>query len=92
MIVDDVISSGKSISDSINLLKKNDAQPSSVLVAFDRMEVGSEDRASKELNDDHSVKVYSIITLEDIIDYIKTDNSLSPHLSEMEKYISQYKR
>jgi len=92
LIVDDVISSGKSISDSINLLKKNDAQPSSVLVAFDRMEVGNEDRASKELNDDHSVKVYSIITLEDIIDYIKTDNSLSPHLSEMEKYISQYKR
>ena len=90
--MDDVISSGKSISDSINLLKKNDAQPSSVLVAFDRMEVGNEERASKELNDDHSVKVYSIITLEDIIDYIKTDNSLSPHLSEMEKYISQYKR
>ena len=56
------------------------------------MEVGNEDRASKELSDDHSVKVYSIITLEDIIDYVKTDNSLSPHLSEMEKYISQYKR
>ena len=90
--MDDVISSGKSISDSINLLKKNDAQPSTIIVAFDRMEVGNENRASKELVDNYAVKVYSIITLEDIIDYIKTNNSLSPHLSEMENYISQYKR
>jgi len=56
------------------------------------MEVGNENRASKELVDNYAVKVYSIITLEDIIDYIKTNNSLSPHLSEMENYISQYKR
>ena len=92
LIVDDVISSGKSIRESIDLLSENNSHPSSVLVAFDRMEVGEKNRASKELSDTHSVKVYSIITLEDIIDYIKTDDSLSSHLSEMEKYISQYKR
>ena len=92
LIVDDVISSGKSISDSIELLENNHAETASVLVAFDRMEVGEEKRASIELSNNHSVSIHSIITLEDIIEYIKSSSSLSKHLSEMEEYISKYKR
>ncbi len=92
LIVDDVISSGKSISDSIELLENNHAEASSVLVAFDRMEVGKEKRASIELSNNHSVSIHSIITLEDIIEYIKSSSSLSKHLPEMEEYISKYKR
>ena len=92
LIVDDVISSGKSIEDSIKLLKQNDSTPFSVLVAFDRMEVGKKDRASTELSRDYNVTVNSIITLDDIIDYIKSDSSLGGHISDMEDYINEFKR
>ncbi len=92
LIVDDVISSGKSISDSIELLKKNHAQASSVLVAFDRMEVGYKKRASIELSNNYSISIYSIVTLEDVTEYIKSTNSLSKYQADMEKYISKYKR
>ena len=92
IIVDDVISSGKSIAESINLLITNNAQPASVLVAFDRMEVGRKKRASIELSEDFNVSVYSIITLDDIVSYIKSDISLTKHLPKMEEYMSEYKR
>ena len=92
IIVDDVISSGKSISESINLLKTNNAKPTSVLVAFDRMEVGRDKRASIELSEDYDVSVYSIITLDDIVSFIKSDTSLTKYLSRMEEYMNEYKR
>jgi len=92
IIVDDVISSGKSIADSINLLTNNNAQSVSVFVAFDRMEVGRDKRASIELSEDFNVSVHSIITLDDIVSYIKTDASLTEHIPKMEEYMSEYKR
>ena len=92
LIIDDVISSGKSITESIGLLKANKAQPVSVLVAFDRMEVGKSKRASLELSEDHKVSVNSIITLDDIIEFIKLDIALSKHLSKMKDYMNEFKR
>lgn len=92
LIIDDVVSSGKSIRESIDLLKNNNSLPSSVLVAFDRMEVGHHKRASTELYDDYNIPIYSIISLDDILEYIKSNNSLSNHLVEMEQYIAEYKR
>ena len=92
MIVDDVISSGNSITESIKLLETNNAHPTSVVVAFDRMEVGYKKRASVELSENYDVSVYSIITLEDIVSHIKSDASLTKYISKMEDYMNEYKR
>ena len=92
IIVDDVISSGNSITESIKLLETNNAHPTSVVVAFDRMEVGSKKRASVELSENYDVSVYSIITLEDIVSHIKSDASLTKYISKMEDYMNEYKR
>ena len=92
IIVDDVISSGKSITESIELLKTNNAHPTSVLVAFDRMEVGKEKRASIELSENYDISVHSIITLEDIVSHIKSDASLTEYIPRMEEYMNEYKR
>ena len=91
LIVDDVISSGKSIIESINLLSKNGSSPKVVVVAFDRMEIGSEHMASLEIKNDYNVNIYSIITLDDIINYLATDKSLNKHLTLLEDYIKQYR-
>ncbi len=92
IIIDDVISSGRSIAESIDLLTTNHAKPASVIVAFDRMEVGKDKRASIELSEHFNVSVHSIITLDDIVSYIQNDESLTKYLSKMEEYMSEYKR
>ena len=92
LIVDDVISSGKSIIESIDLLLNNDAIPSSVLVAFDRMELGTDKRASIEISDKYRIPVYSIITLDDIVAFLQDNKTMTLELESMNKYIAQYKR
>ena len=92
LIVDDVISSGKSIVESIDLLSNNDAIPASVLVAFDRMEIGVAKRASIEISDKYKIPVYSIITLDDIVEFLQSNKAMALELESMTQYITQYKR
>jgi orotate phosphoribosyltransferase len=92
LIVDDVISSGNSILNSIDLMASNNAKASSVLVAFDRMEVGKESRASSEISENYRLNIYSIINLDDILGYIKENESLKPFADLMQNYINNYKR
>ena len=92
LIVDDVISSGKSIIESIYLLSTNGAKPSSVVVAFDRMELGIDKRASIEILEKYKIQVYSIITLDDIIDFLKNNKMMSSELKSMTQYMELYKR
>ena len=92
LIVDDVISSGKSIIESIDLLSDNGAKPSSVVVAFDRMELGIDKRASIEILEKYKIQVYSIITLDDIIDFLNNNKMMSSELKSMTQYMELYKR
>jgi orotate phosphoribosyltransferase len=92
LIVDDVISSGKSIIESIDLLSANGAKPSSVVVAFDRMELGTDKRASIEILEKYKIQVYSIITLDDIIDFLNNNKMMSSELKSMTQYMELYKR
>ena len=92
LIIDDVVSSGKSIIDSIELLSADGSTPKIAIVAFDRMEKGIDDRASKEIKEKFNVDVYSIITLDDIVNYMSNDKTLFSYLKLMKEYISEYKR
>ena len=91
LVVDDVISSGKSIIESIKLLKKSKATCKYVVVAFDRMEVGEKNRASFELKNNYGIEIFSIITLDDIVSYLTKKNSLKHYLKLMEDYVLEYK-
>ena len=91
LIVDDVISSGKSIIESIDLLSNNNATPSTVLVAFDRMERGANEKASLEISSKYSIPVFSIITLDDIIEFLTSEKMMAVELNSMIKYMKIYK-
>ena len=91
LIVDDVISSGSSITESIELLKKHNSICQNIIVAFDRMEIGNKDRASKEI-EEQGVNVFSIIRLDDLEEYLGQNKSLSHYLDSMKEYIGKYKR
>ncbi len=92
LIVDDVISSGSSIEESINIIKKNNAKSILVLVALDRMELGKKRRAAFELESDNNISVHSIINIEDVVVYLKKNESGNDNIQRMEEYLDQFKR
>ena len=73
LIIDDVITSGIAIEDSINFIQKRGAKVSGIIVAFDRQEKGQNKNTSSsyEVEQKFGVKVFSIIKLEHIISYLE---------------------
>ncbi len=72
LIIDDVITAGTAIRESIDLIRAAGAEPSGVIVALDRMEKGQSGRSAiQEVTDTYGIPVISIITLNDIIDYLQ---------------------
>ncbi len=91
LIVDDVISAGTSVRESVNLIQSSGAMPAGVMIALDRMERGSGKlSAVQEVNNTHQIPVVSIINLDDITNYLRSKNDLAQHLNAVESYRAQY--
>jgi orotate phosphoribosyltransferase len=91
LIVDDVISAGTSVRQSVNLIKASRAIPCGVVIALDRMERGSgELSAVQEVERNYRMPVISIATLEDLVAYLQRDDKLSINLAAVKKYREQY--
>jgi len=91
LIVDDVISAGTSVRQSVNLIKASRAIPCGVVIALDRMERGTgELSAVQEVEQNYRMPVISIATLEDLVAYLQRDDSLSVNLAAVKKYREQY--
>lgn len=78
LIVDDVITAGTSVKESVDIIVRAGAKPAGVLIALDRQEIVSSNAgreksvsAIQEVKDYFKIPVISIITLENIIDFIK---------------------
>ena len=91
LIVDDVISAGTSVRQSVNLIKASRAIACGVVIALDRMERGTgELSAVQEVERNYHMPVISIATLEDLVAYLQRDDSLSVNLAAVKKYREQY--
>ena len=91
LIVDDVITAGTAIREAVDIIQAEGGRAASILIALDRQERGKgELSAIQEVQNDFGVSVHSIITMADLIDYIKTDNIYSQHLDAMLAYRDQY--
>ena len=91
LIVDDVISAGTSINLSIDIIKQSGAIPAGVIVALDRQERGSDNlSAIQEVEQHHKIRVINIITLDDVVEYIKITSNMVDHLEMIELYRKQY--
>ena len=91
LILDDVISAGTSIRESVDIIKSNGGNPIGILVAIDRQEKGKAnltaiDEVKKELH----VNVYSLITLTDVINYLSEDEKYSNFLPQVQSYQDMY--
>ena len=90
LIIDDVITAGTAIRESIDLINSQGAKPAGVIVALDRMEKGQgELSAIQEVERDYGIPVFSIINMQDIIQYLENKNDTN-YLEKMKKYRDLY--
>lgn len=90
MLVDDVITAGTAIRESMQLIQQQGAQLAGVLVAIDRQEKGqAELSAIQEVERDFQCKVVSIISLTDVIHYLEQQGE-TEHLAAVQAYRATY--
>ncbi len=98
VIVDDVITDGASKRESVQLLRREGAEPVAVLIALDRMERGgagdnlSAHSAVEDFERDFGLPVVAIATLADLLDYLNSDAdpSLAAHTDAVMRYRKRY--
>jgi orotate phosphoribosyltransferase len=98
VIVDDVISAGTSVRESVELIRAAGATPCAVLIALDRQERGgnadvlSTHSAAEEVEHDYGIPVLSIANLDDIMRYVEGTEaaSLKGHAAAIAQYRSRY--
>lgn len=91
LIVDDVISAGTSVRESVDLIQKSGASPAGVAIALDRMERGTgELSAVQEVQQSQCLAVTSIINLDDLVAYLHHHPELSQHLHAVQHYRDLY--
>ncbi|CAG8548080.1 5497_t:CDS:1 [Acaulospora colombiana] len=91
LIVDDVITAGTAVRESLSIIKECGATPVGVVVAVNRQEKGTgEISAVQQIEKDYGIPVLSIVNLDQIIQYIKEQGDYSEHLKKMEEYRATY--
>ncbi|MCD1237520.1 orotate phosphoribosyltransferase [Vibrio cholerae] len=91
MLVDDVITAGTAIRESMELIQANKADLAGVLVAIDRQEKGKgELSAIQEVERDFGCAVISIVSLTDLITYLEQQGGNAEHLEAVKAYRAQY--
>ncbi len=91
MLVDDVITAGTAIRESMEIIADNGADLSGVLIALDRQEKGKADlSAIQEVERDFGTKVISIVKLADLISYLEAKGTMDEHLAAVKAYRDQY--
>ncbi|EPD6042275.1 orotate phosphoribosyltransferase [Vibrio parahaemolyticus] len=91
MLVDDVITAGTAIRESMEIIKANGADLAGVLVAIDRQEKGKgELSAIQEVERDFGCAVISIVSLGDLITYLEEKGNATEHLEAVKAYRAEY--
>ncbi|MDP2810245.1 MAG: orotate phosphoribosyltransferase [Rhodocyclaceae bacterium] len=92
LIVDDVISAGTSVRESVELIRAGGAMPAGVLIALDRQERGQGDlSAVQEVERDYGIPVIAVATLADLIDYLSGQPGGQPDLERNLDAVSRYR-
>ncbi|MDY7562697.1 orotate phosphoribosyltransferase [Pseudomonas sp. 10B1] len=91
LIVDDVITAGTAIREVMHIIKDQNATAAGVLIALNRQERGNgELSAIQEVERDFGIPVVSIVSLNQVLQYLADDVQLKQHLPAVEAYRKQY--
>jgi orotate phosphoribosyltransferase len=91
LIVDDVISAGTSVRESVDLIRAHGAEPAGVLIALDRMERGTGAKSGvQEVRETYGIPVIAIATLDDLMRFIAGRPGLTDYEPAIAGYRAQY--
>ncbi len=91
IVVDDVISAGTSVRESVEIIRANGAELAGVVIAIDRMERGTgEKSAAQEVRDAFGVPVVAVANLDDLMRFISGDARLGEFLPAVQAYRKTY--
>lgn len=91
LIVDDVISAGTSVRESVELIRAHGASPCGVAIALDRMERGTGERSAiQEVRAAYGLRVIAIADLDDLVRFLGAKPDLAQFLNEIQQYRQLY--
>lgn len=91
LIIDDVISAGTSVRESVDIIESHGAEPAGVVIALDRQERGRGDRSAvQEVEQDLGLNVTAIIRLEHLVAFLESRPQHLGHLKAIEAYRERY--
>jgi orotate phosphoribosyltransferase len=91
LIVDDVISAGTSVNESVNVILKEGAQPSGIAISIDREEKGSGVlSAVEEIKATHHLPICHLTSLKEIMRYIESNTTYASYIDAMRDYQKEY--
>ncbi len=89
-VIDDVMTAGTAMREVVEILDKAGASVTGIIVALDRKEKGQGDKSAiQELGESLGVPVLTLVTMDDITDYVATHGT-AEQLSAMQAYRAQY--
>ena len=91
LIVDDVITAGTAIKNTLTKLEKYNLQTDTLLVLLDRQEKGSGNiSAAEEIKKDFNIQVHSLINISDIIEFVTNTSEFNEFKDSIIKYKEEY--
>jgi orotate phosphoribosyltransferase len=91
LIIDDVITAGTAIREVMQIIEQAGATPAGVVIALNRMERGQGAlSAIQEVERDYGMPVASIVTLNDVVAYLKEKGGMEPQILAIENYRKEY--
>jgi orotate phosphoribosyltransferase len=91
LIIDDVITAGTAIREVMQIIQAQGAQAAGVLIALNRQERGKgELSAIQEVERDYGIPVVSIVSLEQVLEYLAEDAELKQYLPAVQAYRAEY--
>ncbi|MBF0803718.1 MULTISPECIES: orotate phosphoribosyltransferase [unclassified Neisseria] len=91
LIIDDVISAGTSVRESVKLIEAEGAAPAAVAIALDRMEKGTgEQSAVQEVEQQYGLPVVAIANLRDLLSLLENHAELGEYLNPVRVYRQRY--
>ena len=91
LILDDVITAGTSVRESVEIINRSGATPCGVLIALDRQERGqNQQSALQEVTKNFNIPVISIICLNNIIEFLEQQQTHNKQLDIIRRYQQSY--
>ncbi|MGE6792194.1 orotate phosphoribosyltransferase [Pseudomonas guineae] len=91
LIIDDVITAGTAIREVMQIIQAQGAKAAGVLIALNRQERGKgELSAIQEVERDYAMPVVSIVSLEQVLEYLAEDAELKQYLPAVQAYRAEY--